>query len=102
MTAAHPRDDAKAARVIAAFGDFHVSEMTRRESKTRCGKVRDETRAPIDFHQWTRRGARRAERGRCGRQRLLKNGAGTASSPRFVSHTPFNGDEPSPPRPAHL
>ena len=29
-------------------------------------------------------------------QGALKNGAGTASSPRFVSTTAFYGDEPSP------
>ena len=31
-------------------------------------------------------------------QGASKNGAGTASSPHFVSSTPFHGDEPSPPR----
>src|SRR5207247_6465695 len=32
-----------------------------------------------------------------GRGGAFKNGAGTASSPRFVDRMPFFGDEPSPP-----
>ena len=36
------------------------------------------------------------------RQDAFKNGAGTASSPRFVSRTAFYGDEPPPPLLAHF
>ena len=35
MFAAHLRDDAKRARMIAALGDFHVSRMRRRQPKPR-------------------------------------------------------------------
>ena len=36
------------------------------------------------------------------RQGAFKNGAGTASSPRFVNRLSFFGDEPSPPLLAHF
>ena len=35
-------------------------------------------------------------------QGAFKNGAGTASSPRFVNSLSFFGDEPSPPLSAHF
>ena len=39
--------------------------------------------------------------GRAGKQVEFKNGAGTASSPRFLNRLSFFGDEPSPPLLAH-
>ena len=37
----HPRDDAEAARVVAAFGDLHIREVFRREAKTRSLELRN-------------------------------------------------------------
>ena len=51
MRAAHARDDAEAARMIAAFGDFHVSEMTRREAEARRAEIGNESGALGDFQQ---------------------------------------------------
>ena len=41
MRAAHPRDDAKTARMIAPLGNLHIREMIRRQSKPRRLKCRD-------------------------------------------------------------
>src|SRR5262245_48378831 len=82
MPAAHPRDDAKAARVVAAFGDFHVGEVPRSEAKARCGKVRDVTRTRVDFDQWTRGKGRRAEIGKCGGSSDLFCAAATTGRPK--------------------
>ncbi len=45
VRAAHPGNDAKAARMIAAFGNFQIGEMSRRQPKTRRLEIRDEGRA---------------------------------------------------------
>src|SRR5258706_11863369 len=42
MATTHPRDDTKAARVIAAFGDFHIGKMSGSQAKSGCGKIRNE------------------------------------------------------------
>src|SRR5207247_2577471 len=52
MAAAHPRDDAKAARVVAAFGNLYVREMPRREPETRRAEVGDECGAGGDRDDW--------------------------------------------------
>ena len=48
---AHPGNDAEAARVIAALGDFDVGKMARRQAKSRRGKVGDEGGTLVDFQQ---------------------------------------------------
>ena len=47
MGAAHPRDDAEAARMIAALRDLDVGEMPRRQPKARRGEVGDVAGAPM-------------------------------------------------------
>src|ERR1035437_3859349 len=45
MRAAHLRNDAKAARMIAALGDLQIRKMLRRQAKARRRKIRNENRA---------------------------------------------------------
>src|SRR5437867_2310877 len=51
MRTAHPRDDAEAARMIAAFGDFEIGGVARREPKARGGKIRDVARVLVNLQQ---------------------------------------------------
>src|SRR2546423_15402916 len=51
MRAAHPRDDAEAARMIAAFGDSQVSSVSRRKTEPRCGEIRDIRWALVNLDQ---------------------------------------------------
>src|SRR5207302_465276 len=48
MPAADLRDDAEGAGVIAAFGDFQVREMFRREAEPRRVVIRNPGRATLD------------------------------------------------------
>src|SRR5262249_22787467 len=58
MRTAHARDGAKAARMIAALGDFHVGKMTRREAEARRRVVRAGLGARMD-RDLGRRGRKR-------------------------------------------
>ena len=62
MAAAHARDDAETARMIAALGDFHVGEMSGREPKTRRGEIGNVSGPGVDVQQ--------AERDEAARLRL--------------------------------
>ena len=52
VRAAHPRNDAEAARMIAALGDFQIGKMFRREAKTRRLEIGNENRARGDVQNW--------------------------------------------------
>src|SRR5271170_5087486 len=54
MGAAHAGNDAKAARMIAAFGDLQVGKVAGRQAKARSAKIRDENRARGDVKNRTR------------------------------------------------
>jgi hypothetical protein len=51
MAAAHPGDDAEAARVVAALGDLHVGEVARGEAEARGLVVGDVDGAGGDIEQ---------------------------------------------------
>src|SRR5687768_18493831 len=51
MGPAHSRDDAKRAGMVASFGDFYVCKVTRRQSKSRRGEIRDESGPDINIDQ---------------------------------------------------
>src|SRR5258706_16223488 len=57
MRAAHPGNDAEAAWMIAALGNFQVGKMFRRQTKARRLEIRDEDWARGDVEQWLRSGA---------------------------------------------
>ena len=61
VRAAHPGNDAEAARMVAALGDFQVGKMFRREPETRRLEIRNEDRTGGHFQQ--RRGWRMENRG---------------------------------------
>jgi len=42
MRATHPGNDAEAARMIAALGDFQIGKMLRRQAETRRLEIRNE------------------------------------------------------------
>ena len=68
MLAAHLRDDAEAARVIAALGDFHVGGVRRREAKARrvvVGNIDGLARDEIQRLPGCRPCGSRAARARC-------------------------------------
>ena len=49
MRAAHPRNDAETARVIAALGNLHVREMFGREPEARRVEIRNEIGPRVDL-----------------------------------------------------
>src|SRR5262245_8317799 len=51
MRPAHSRDDAKAAWMIAAFGDLHVSKMFRRQAKAWRGEIRNVLGVKVDLDE---------------------------------------------------
>src|SRR4051794_21998278 len=51
MRAAHARDDAKTAWMIAAFRDFQICEVARGQAKARRDVIRDVLRARRDVEQ---------------------------------------------------
>ena len=66
MRTAHAGDDAKAARMIAALGDFDVGEVPGREPEPRRAEIRDEggARGYIN-HRFVTRSGVSVERRRC-------------------------------------
>ena len=51
MGTAHAGDDAETARMIAAFGDFQIGKVPRRQAKARCIEIGNESRTRIDLDQ---------------------------------------------------
>ena len=51
VRSAHPRDDAEAARMIAALGDLHIGEVLRRETEPRGLELRDVVGPHGDIHR---------------------------------------------------
>ena len=51
MRAAHPRNDAEAARMIAALGDLQIGKMFRRQAEARRLEIGNENRARGDVEQ---------------------------------------------------
>ena len=51
MRAAHAWNNAEAARMIAAFRDFQICEMPRRQAESRCAEIGNEGRALSDFKE---------------------------------------------------
>src|SRR5262249_36055341 len=77
VRAAHARDRAEAARVIAAFRNFHVGEMTRRQTKAGSSGVRNITWPRMDGEGgWDPRGCEaRGARRRQRRERRRSGGS---------------------------
>ena len=51
VRAAHPRNDAEAARMVAALGDFQIGKMFRRQTEARRREIGNENRTGGDIEK---------------------------------------------------